>query len=85
MTLADFANTHDAPPADAFKTLGIKASLRADGPDDRIAAHKWFNIAAAFGSGEAIQLRRELAFEMSGDEIARAQRLAREFLASARG
>ena len=59
---------------------GIDASLGRHGEPDRIEAHKWFNIAALTGAGEAIRLRRELAQEMTADEIAMAQRLAREWL-----
>lgn len=59
---------------------GIEASVGRHGAPDRIEAHKWFNIAALTGAGEAIRLRRELAQEMTADEIATAQRLAREWL-----
>lgn len=59
---------------------GIEASVGRHGAPDRVEAHKWFNIAARTGAGEAIRLRRELAQEMSANEIATAQRLAREWL-----
>lgn len=59
---------------------GMDASLGRHGQPDRIEAHKWFNIAALTGAGEAIRLRRELAQEMTAHEIATAQRLAREWL-----
>ena len=63
-----------------FTERGIDASVGRLGAPDRIEAHKWFNIAALTGEGEAIRLRRELAQEMTADEIATAQRLAREWL-----
>jgi uncharacterized protein len=47
---------------------------------DLIAAHKWFNLAAMRGNREAARLRREIAAEMSPDEIAAAQRAARDWL-----
>ncbi len=66
--------------ADVLTGRGIDASVGRHGQPDRIEAHMWFNIAALSGGGEAIRLRRELAQEMSPDEIATAQRLAREWL-----
>ena len=47
---------------------------------DLIEAHKWFNLAATRGSEAAKACRRELADQMSRDEVARAQRAAREWL-----
>jgi len=47
---------------------------------DLVAAHKWFNLAAMRGNQEAARLRREIAAEMSPDEISAAQRAARDWL-----
>jgi len=47
---------------------------------DLVAAHKWFNLAAMRGNPEAARLRREIAAEMSPEEIAAAQRAARDWL-----
>lgn len=47
---------------------------------DLIQAHMWFNLAAARGSEAAKDCRRELSDMMSKDEIAQAQRAAREWL-----
>lgn len=66
--------------AELLTGRGIDASVGRHGQPDRIEAHMWFNIAALTGAGEAIRLRRELAQEMSADEIATAQRLARQWL-----
>ncbi len=63
-----------------FFRLGMLFSIGLDVPGDRVAAHKWFNLAAARGNSEAIRHRRELAGEMSEHEIADAQRAAREWL-----
>jgi uncharacterized protein len=49
-------------------------------PTDLVAAHKWFNLAAMRGNGEASRWRREIAAEMSQPEIAAAQRAARDWL-----
>jgi hypothetical protein len=43
-------------------------------------AHKWFNLAAMRGNEDAARLRREIADQMSEDEIAAAQRAARAWL-----
>lgn len=65
--------------------LGLEASVENEsGRLDLIAAHKWFNLAAMLGNPEARAYRAELAREMTPDEIAEAQRLAREFLAGHR-
>jgi hypothetical protein len=62
---------------------GLEAStFGADGQFDLVVAHMWFNLAAMRGSVEARRYRAELASEMTPDEIAEAQRLAREYLAS---
>jgi hypothetical protein len=45
-----------------------------------VAAHKWFNLAAVKGRVDAIKMRREIAELMSGDEIAVAQREARDWM-----
>ncbi len=49
---------------------------------DLVAAHKWFNLAALKGRADAITLRREVAGQMSDDEIARAQREARAWIST---
>jgi hypothetical protein len=65
--------------------LGLEAStMRDDGGFDLINAHKWFNLAAMQGNLEARAYRAELAKEMSAEEIAEAQRLAREYLSTHR-
>ncbi|MEZ5896915.1 MAG: hypothetical protein R3C51_11010 [Parvularculaceae bacterium] len=63
--------------------LGLEASLGGDeGAFDLVTAHKWFNLAAMLGNAEARLYRAELAQEMSPEEIAEAQRQAREYLAA---
>jgi len=65
---------------DIFYQLGLAYAYGRDVDADRIAAHKWFNLAAARGNNDAVQCRQELAAEMNTDEIAAAQRAAREWL-----
>ena len=60
--------------------LGMMYSTGGSNSADMIAAHKWFNIAAMRGNGDAARLRREVADQMSEDEIASAQRAARAWL-----
>jgi len=65
--------------------LGLEAStVGEDGEFDLIVAHKWFNLAAMQGNLEARAYRTELAKEMTTEEVAEAQRLAREYLATHR-
>lgn len=64
---------------------GLEASTGGDdGTFDLITAHKWFNLAAMQGNIEARAYRAELSKEMTPDEVAEAQRLAREYLATSR-
>jgi hypothetical protein len=66
--------------ADLFLRLGMMYSTGTEVPTDYVSAHKWFNLAASRGNAEAIRLRREVAVQMSDDEIAMAQRAARDWL-----
>lgn len=64
----------------ALYKLGLLFAAGNGTEPDFVAAHKWFNLAAARGIAEAAAERAALACEMSLDEIARAQREAREWL-----
>ena len=66
--------------ADAIFELGMMYASGREVSVDLITAHKWFNIAAMKGHGEAAQLRREVAAEMKDAEIGQAQRAARDWL-----
>lgn len=62
---------------------GLAASITvSESRLDLIEAHKWFNLAAMQGNDEARHYRAELARELSSEEIAEAQRQAREYLAT---
>jgi TPR repeat protein len=63
----------NAVNADSFFELGLSTT-------DLVDAHKWFNLAAMKGSQEAARHRQEIAAEMSGAQVAEAQRAAREWL-----
>ena len=64
----------------ALLRLGMKHAVDTTTSEDRIEAHKWFNIAAMRGDENAARLRREIAGEMLPAEIALAQRAAREWI-----
>ncbi len=65
--------------------LGLEASTGGEACDfDLITAHMWFNLAAMQGNLEARAYRAELAHEMTPEEVAEAQRLAREYLSTHR-
>lgn len=66
--------------ADILFELGMMYATGRDCEADMVAAHKWFNIAAIKGSERAVELRRELAAQMSKTDIARALREAREWM-----
>lgn len=66
--------------ADTFFDLGMMYSTGRSVPVDYVTAHKWFNLAAMNGNRQAIRLRREIAAEMTQDEIAAAQRAARDWM-----
>jgi TPR repeat protein len=78
---ADMAVDGQGASGDVLLQLGMMCASGRSGPIDLVSAHKWFNLAAHRGSQEGARLRRELASEMSTDDVATAQRLAREWLA----
>lgn len=63
-----------------FFEMGVKYACGRAGVYDLVEAHKWFNIAALRGDVEAARRRQEIAAELSAQEIAAAQRRAREWL-----
>ena len=68
--------------ADALYQLGLMYCVGRDVELDLVEAHKWFNLAALRGNVDAKRYRLEIANEMSKSEILRAQRLAREWIAT---
>jgi uncharacterized protein len=65
---------------DALFELGMLYATGRDVDADLVVAHKWFNLAAARGNASALTYRVELAREMSAEQVAEAQKLAREWL-----
>ena len=73
----------DATGDELFR-LGLLYSTGQGGaPLDYVSAHMLFNLAAMRGSLEAKLYRKELAEEMASEDVAEAQRQAREWLAHA--
>ena len=67
---------------DELFRMGLLYSTGQGGaPLDYVSAHMLFNLAAMRGSIEAKVYRKELSQEMASDEVAEAQRQAREWLA----
>lgn len=62
-----------------FVSLGLDYSTGRGVPVDLVEAHKWLNLAAMDGNEEARRLRAEIARDMTAEEIADAQRRAREW------
>jgi len=72
--------TPDMSGDELFK-LGVMYSTGAGGaPLDLVSAHMLFNLAAMKGSEEARQHRKELSAEMEREDVAEAQRAARQWL-----
>jgi len=68
--------------AEALYALGLMYSTGQGVPSDFVLAHKWFNLAAIRGERRAAHDRAELARDMTPEEVARAQRLAREWISA---
>jgi len=68
--------------AEALYDLGLLYSIGQGVDQDLIEAHKWFNLAVMRGMKSAQIDRAEVAHDMSNTEIASAQRMAREWMAT---
>ena len=67
---------------DELFRLGLLYSTGQGGaPLDYVSAHMLFNLAAMRGSVEAKVYRKEISQEMASEDVAEAQRQAREWLA----
>ena len=65
----------------AFELAMCYASGSGGVEGDLVQAHRWFNVAAAWGYQPALGCRHEIATEMSAREVVEAQKLARATLA----
>ena len=70
-----------AEPGDAFAqaNLGLMYYLGHGVAQDYVQAHMWLNLAAAQGYTAAVKLRDRVASKMTPNQIAEAQRRAREW------
>ena len=59
--------------------LGHMYEQGAGLPRDYVLGHMWFSLAAAHGDDAAAKALNELASKMTPDQIAEAQRMAREW------
>lgn len=67
---------------DALFQLGLIYCVGREVDIDLVQAHKWFNLAALRGNDDAKRYRLEISREMSKRDIASAQKLAREWIAT---
>ena len=65
--------------ASAQYNLGVMYYNGQGVPQDYIQAHMWLNLSAAQGNKVAVQNRDLIASKMSPEQVAQAQRLAREW------
>jgi len=68
-------------PEEQYRT-GLLFATGDGVPIDLVTAHKWFNLAAMNGIIAARESRAEISQDMSNDEIATAQKMAREWYLS---
>ena len=80
MSSSEFTVEGQSATSDILFQMGVMYATGRTVPYDLVSAHKWFNIAAQRGSEEARRYRREVALEMSSDQLAVAQREAREWM-----
>jgi len=67
-------------PAEELYHVGLVYAEGIGVDADVIAAHKWFNLAVARGFSSAKEARQEMAEQMTIEEIAEAQKAAREWM-----
>jgi uncharacterized protein len=60
-------------------SLGIMYGDGTGVPQDYVEAHKWYNLAAVEGTENASKFRDIIAKKMTPEQIAEAQKLAREW------
>jgi len=78
--VADRLMQAEAGRAEALYDLGLLYSTGQGVDQNFIEAHKWFNLAAIRGVNRATVDRCEVAQELDTKGIAKAQRLARQWL-----
>lgn len=79
------ATASAALSADCMFDLGLKYSAGRGGVSvDLVAAHMWFNLAASRGHRAARTYRAEVASDLTRQQVAKAQRQAREWISGKR-
>lgn len=78
----EFSEAAERGDADSQYMLGELYAKGRGVNQDFVAAHKWYNLAAARGRGGAAEARDALANQMTGDQVARAQQEASRFRAA---
>ena len=73
--------TTDTTGDELFRMGLLYSTGQGGAPLDYVSAHMLFNLAAMRGSVEAKLYRKELSQEMPSEDVAEAQRQAREWLA----
>ena len=73
--------TADASGEELFRMGMLYSTGQGGAPLDYVSAHMLFNLAAMRGSVEAKVYRKEISQEMASEDVAEAQRQAREWLA----
>ena len=73
--------TPDATGDELFRMGLLYSTGQGGAPLDYVSAHMLFNLAAMRGSVEAKVYRKEISEEMASEDVAEAQRQARQWLA----
>jgi len=74
-----YRKSADQGNASAQSNLGVMYATGYGVPEDYVQAHMWFNLAAAQGYDKAKKNRDVFAKKMSVEQIAQAQKLARDW------
>ncbi len=72
--------TPEASGDELFRMGLLYSTGQGGAPLDYVSAHMLFNLAAMRGSIEAKVYRKEISQEMASEDVAEAQRQAREWL-----
>ena len=70
----------DETPADELYRVGLVYAEGIGIDADLVTAHKWLNLAVARGFSGAKEARQEMADRMTSEEVAEAQKAAREWM-----
>lgn len=73
--------TAESSGDELFRMGMLYSTGQGGAPLDYVSAHMLFNLAAMRGSLEAKVYRKELSQEMASEDVAEAQRQARQWLA----